>query len=213
MTMEMTKNTPNAVVLPANPWSRLATELDKYIGAPILKFTKDGQFALSDTDSIQDGTRCVARVDLVQTGWVKWLDGLIEKKVIGAVADGFTPPARDTLDDTDELCWDRDASGKLRDPWQFQMVLPVTRLDTDETLNFTTGSKGGLNAISKLIRTYGTRIGRGQGGLPVVELRADFYKHREYGKIYFPKFLITNWTEGDGAPMSVEQDLNDSVPY
>src|SRR5215475_10546987 len=100
-TTEMTKTTPGAVALPSNPWSALATELDKYIGAPLLKFTKDGQFALSDTDSIPDGIQCVARVDLVQTGWVKWRDGLIEKKVIGAVADGFVPPARDTLGDID----------------------------------------------------------------------------------------------------------------
>jgi len=208
-----TKITSNAVALSGNPWSAFATELDKYIGAPILKFTKDGQFALSDTDSIPDGTRCAAQVNLVQTGWVKWRDGQIEKRVVGAVADGFVPPARDTLGDTDESLWDRDPSGKPRDPWQFQMVLPVTRVDTGETVNFTTGSRGGLNAVNKLIRIYGSRVSRKQGGLPIVELKADFYKHREFGKIYFPKFTIVNWTDDRGQPMSVDQELNDQIPF
>ncbi len=207
------KVAPSALALPSNPWSEIATELDKVLGAPAVKFTKDGTFALSDTDSVPAGTRCVARIDLVQTGWVKWLDNLVVRRIMGLVAESFVPPARATLDDIEENNWPIDNKGKSRDPWQFQMVLPITRLDTDETLNFTTGSKGGLGAINKLIRTYGSRLARGGGGLPIVELRSDFYKHREYGKIFFPAFLITSWTDNGGKPLSVKDDLEDTIPF
>jgi hypothetical protein len=207
------RKTGARVATAGNPWSQLALELEKHLGASTLKFTKDGVFALSETESVPDGTKCVARVNLVQTGWKKWLENLVERTVIGAVADGFVPPTRAALGDTDENRWDRDASGTPRDPWRFCMVLPVTRLDTDETVNFVTGSKGGLNAVNKLIRTYGTRVARGQTGLPVVELKADFYKHREYGKIYYPKFLVTTWTDdGGGKPLPIDKDLNDQIP-
>src|SRR5260370_20530485 len=69
---QVAKATSGNVALASNPWSKLAAELDRVLGAPILKFAKDGRFALSDTDQVPDGTRCLARVDLVQIGWVKW---------------------------------------------------------------------------------------------------------------------------------------------
>ena len=105
------------------------------------------------------------------------------------------------------------STGKPRDPWQFTMALPIQRLDTDEGYTFTTGSKGGLNAVNSLIRTYGARINRGLSGLPVVELQAGSYKHREFGKIYYPKFTITTWTDDGSKPMPVDKDLNDEIPY
>jgi len=203
----------NAVAFPGNPWSQIAGELDKVLGAPILKFTKNGTYALSDTDEVSTGTRCIARVDLVQTGWVKWVDGAVAQRLMGPVAERYVPVPRRELGDDDETLWEVQPDGSRRDPWQFQMVLPVTRLDTEETFNFTVGSKGGLNAINKLIRTYGNRLAKDQSGLPIVELKADFYKHRTYGKIYFPALIIINWTDSDDKPMSVERDLEDAIPF
>jgi hypothetical protein len=34
--------------------------LSKYVGAPLLKFSKDGAFTVSDTESLPDGCREVA---------------------------------------------------------------------------------------------------------------------------------------------------------
>jgi hypothetical protein len=209
----LAKAEARAVAPADNPWSKLAAELDRVLGAPVLKYTKDGRFALSESDHVPDGTRCVARVDLIQTGWVKWRENAVADRRMGAVADSFVPPARDTLGDLEESDWETQPDGSKRDPWQFQMVLPIMRLDTDETFNFTSGSKGGLNAVSKLIRTYGNRLARGEGGLPIVELKADFYKHRVYGKIYFPQFVIGGWTGDDGKLQSVGEDFNDEVPF
>jgi hypothetical protein len=207
--VESTKSSSTAVAVPGNPWSQLAHELEKVIGVQIVKFTKQGEYAISETDLIPEGTRVVARVDLAQTGWVKWVDGAKVDTAMGAVADKFVPPARTSLDDADRSSWE----DPDRDPWQFNMEMPVTRLDTDETFKFTTGSKGGMNALGKLIRVFGTRLEKGQTGLPICVLKAGSYKHHEYGKIFYPVFEIVNWTDDGGKPMPVDKDLNDSIPF
>jgi hypothetical protein len=142
-----------------NPWIEIAAELDKFIGAPLLKFTKQGEFAISDIDNIPDGTRCVAHADEIDLGWVRWADGKPEERRVGRVADKFVPCPRDDLGDTDEQQWEMQDDGTRRDPWQFQMSVPVTRLDNQETYRFTTGSKGGLACVGRLTRVYG-RHGR-----------------------------------------------------
>jgi hypothetical protein len=213
-TKAVAKVANTSLPIASNPWTEISTELDKHLGAPIVKFSKDGQFLLSDIDTVPIGTRCVARVDLVQFGWCKWSDGAPVDRRIGLAAERYRPPLRADLGDTDQTQWEVQPDGSKRDPWQFQAVLPITRLDTDETFTFTTGSKGGLNCVNKLVRVYGTRVAKEAAGLPVVELKADFYKHRTYGKIYYPVLNIVMWTDdGGGKPLSVSADLNDEVPY
>src|SRR5262245_56911959 len=43
----------------SNPWIEIGAELDKYLGAPLLKLTKQGEFAISETDTIPEGARCI----------------------------------------------------------------------------------------------------------------------------------------------------------
>jgi hypothetical protein len=196
-----------------NPWIEIAAELDKFIGAPLLKFTKQGEFAISDIDNIPDGTRCVAHADEIDLGWVKWVDGRPEDRRVGRVADKFVPPKRDDLGDNDPQQWELQDDGTRRDVWQFQMSVPITRLDNQETYRFTTGSKGGLACIGKLTRTYGRRVSDEKvPGLPIVELKADHYKHRTYGKIFTPSMIVVGWTGEDGKPLSLAEELNDELP-
>src|SRR5262249_49021200 len=167
-------------------------------------------------DTIADGTRCVAHCDLMEIGWVKWADGKpTGDRKVGLVADGFIPPQKSELPDRDESLWEIGDDGKRRDPWAFQMSVPLTLLDAGgETYKFTAGSKGGLRCLSGLTRAYGKRVqAKGSAaGLPIVELQADSYKHREYGKIFFPVMHVINWTSTDGKPQSLTDDLNDDLP-
>ena len=49
----------NALVADGNnPWLDVSSELDKFVGAPFVRFTKQGEFAISDTESIPAGTCC-----------------------------------------------------------------------------------------------------------------------------------------------------------
>jgi hypothetical protein len=160
-----------------NPWIEVAAELDKFLGSPLCKFTKQGEFSISDIDSIPDGTLCVAHADEITLGWLLWTDGKPIDRRIGRIADKFVPLPRDELGDTDEQQWELQDDGTRRDPWQFQMTVPITRLDAGgETYNFTTGSKGGLGCLSKLNRAYGRRVQdvKVPGPLPAPHLRQNF---------------------------------------
>jgi hypothetical protein len=142
----------------SNPWLEVSAELDKVLGAPLLEFTKQGEFAVSDTESIPDGTRCIAHADEIELGWVKWVDGKPAERRMGRVGDKFVPVQRSDLGDTDEGRWEVQDDGSRRDPWQFQGSVPITRLDTGETYCFTSGSKGGLACVAKLTRVYGSHL-------------------------------------------------------
>jgi hypothetical protein len=212
----MIKQAANALAADnSNPWIEVSAEIDKVIGAPMCKFTKQGEFSISDIDNIPDGTRCIAHADQISLGWQRWEDGKPVERRIGLVADKFMPPKRDELGDTDERQWELQDDGTRRNPWQFQMMVPITRLDGGgETYNFTTGSKGGLACVSRLTRAYGRRVRDEKvPGLPVVELRADHYRHRTYGKIFYPVMHIVGWTGADGNPLSLADDLKDEIDF
>jgi len=198
----------------ANNWLEIGAELDKYLGAPLLKFTKQGEFAISDVDAIPVGTRCIAHCDLIELGYVRWADGKPTDRKVGLVADGFIPPQKGDLPDRDETTWEIQDDGTRRDPWSFQMAVPLTRLDAGgETYQFTVGSKGGLRCLSALTRTYGKRIADKKPGLPIVELQSDSYKHRTYGKIFFPVMHVVGWTGGHGKPESLSAEMSDAIPF
>jgi len=210
----MVKKAANVLVADvSNPWIEVGAELDKFLGAPMCKFTKQGEFSISDIDNIPDGTRCIAHADEIRLGWQEWMDGRPFDRCAGRVADGFVPPPRSELGNLDERQWELQDDGSRRDPLQFFMEVPITRLDAGgETYNFKTGTKGGLTCVSKLIRAYGRRVqDKKVPGLPIVELRADHYRHRTYGKIFFPVMHIVGWTDADGKPLSIADDLNDQI--
>jgi hypothetical protein len=197
----------------SNPWTEIGTELDKYLGAPLLKFNKQGEFALSDVDALADKTRCVAHCDLMEIGWVKWADGRPVDRKVGLIAEKFIPPQRHDLPDRDEDQWEIDDDGQRRDPWSFQMSVPVTMLtEGGETYKFTVGSKGGLRCLGALSRTYGRHVAAGKSGQPIVELCSDFYMHPKYKKIFFPVLHVVGWTGADGKPQTLAEDLDDSLP-
>jgi hypothetical protein len=198
----------------SNPWIEVSAELDKFIAAPFVRFSKQGEFAISDTEAIPAGTRCIAHADETMFGWRKWVDNKLVETRMGRVADRFVPAQRHELGDTDESQWELQDDGTRRDPWQFCASVPLTRLDTGESYVFSVSSKGGLRAVNGLTRTYGSRV-RAKGdaaGLPVAELRPDSYKHNRYGKIFFPVLHVVGWTGADGKPLSTSDDLEDAIP-
>jgi hypothetical protein len=161
----MVKKAANALTGDAsNAWIEISAELDKFLGAPLCKFTKQGEYSISDIDDIPDGTRCIAHADQISLGWQRWADGKVVERRIGLVVDKFVPPLRDALGDTDEQQWELQDDGTRRDPWQFQMTVPITRLDAGgEAYNFTTGSKGGLACLSRLTRALWAQGARREG--------------------------------------------------
>jgi hypothetical protein len=199
----------------SNPWTELSAELDRFVGAPFVKFSKAGDFEISESESIPAGTKVVGHADEAVIGWRKWLGSKLVETRAGRVADRFVPAPRASLGDTDERDWEVQDDGSRKDPWQFYAALPLGRCDTGEAYLFSTSSKGGLRAVNGVLRAYGQRV-RAKGdaaGLPIIELQPDSYKHRTFGKIFIPQLHVVGWTGADGKPLSAAADLEDEVRY
>ena len=197
-----------------NPWLQMASVAASGFGR-LLKFNK-GKWEVGD-DILPDGTKCVAHIDQLARGYVCFKDGRVADQRIGKIANGFKPPKREELPDSDQAGWlEKDASGRLRDPWCEQCYLALTRVDTGELFTFVTGSKGGIEAIAKLCGVYGRKLH--DGILPIVALQSTSYKHRQYGRIDKPELQIVGW---DGEPMAtpvqartdITADSDDEAPF
>jgi hypothetical protein len=92
------------------------------------------------------------------------------------------------------------------DPWVKQYFLPLEDLDTGALAIFVTGSEGGQEAIGRLCQIYA----RGsRKGLPIVELAADSYKSKRYGRIEIPDRRVIGWQP---PPDAVGHDSNGIGP-
>ena len=104
---------------------------------------------------------------------------------------------RNSLGDNDETLWEVRPDGSRMDPWMFTNSL--TLVDNEgEVYIYSTGSKGGLNAIGQLCKIYGQEYRQRPGQVPIIELANDFYIHNTYGKTYVPVFEVVGWTD-EGA--------------
>jgi len=146
----------------SNPWIEVSAELDKFVGAPFVRFSKQGEFEISDTETIPASTRCIAHADEIMFGWRKWSDNKVVETRMGRVADRYVPAQRKDLGDTDESQWemqddDTRRDPTRRDPWQFCATVPLTRATTrpgDLVVDPAAGSFVVLHAARELRRDF-----------------------------------------------------------
>ncbi|HEX2554221.1 MAG TPA: hypothetical protein VHL98_10995 [Microvirga sp.] len=170
-----------------------STSRNRIVG-DLLKFSKGEYTAGQNGDEVEEGTQLVANMDELMIGWVKWEDSKPVDMIMGRVAEGYVPPKRAELGDTDEDEWEVD-QGQPRDPWQLTNYLILKATDSDDLFTFATSSKGGLNAIGKLAGIFGKHMRQRPDQFPVIALNVDSYKHpnKAYGKIFTPKFDVVGW--------------------
>src|SRR5262249_27227213 len=142
LAIKETENLP-ATPAPENPYLKIAAEGGDNPGQ-LLKFVK-GKWMIGD-EQVAIGTEYVCYLNQAMRGWTKFEDNKATNRVIGKIADGFTPPERSELGDTDEAKWKRD-EGEPRDPWVHQYMLPMVSVDTGELITYVTGSEGGRIAV------------------------------------------------------------------
>jgi len=143
-----------AVTNGSSPVAAYLAEHGVGLGGTFFKFAKDGKFRkTSDDEEIPEGTRFVVIYDQIQGGWIKFMGkGNPPERKQGNLFDGFVPPDRETLGDTDESEWEVGLSGKPADPWQFQLLLPLQHVETGELYVFNTSSITGRRAVDNLIQ-------------------------------------------------------------
>jgi hypothetical protein len=178
-----------------DPYAEYADEVSSrpFVG-DLLRFTKHGEYkAGQDQYVVPEGTKMIVHMPSMKRGWVKWEDGMPVVHVMGLVAEGFRPPPREDLDDFDESQWG-ELNGRPIDPWQKTNHLLMC--DVEGSLyTFITSSKGGLSAVGQVSEAYATRRRMKPDEIPVIELLARSYTHKDYGETFAPTFKIIGWTK------------------
>jgi hypothetical protein len=194
---------------------KLAQEMQSSNLGKLLKFNK-GKYLVGD-DEVPAGTEMVAHVDQIARGWIKFHDNKVVDQRIGKAVDGFVMPDRSELGDNDKSQWERDPRGEERDPWVEQYYLPMEDTATGEVTVFVTGTHGGCDAITKLLNIF---VRNPRAGLPVIRLDVASYRHRTYGRIEKPDFVIVGRTGAPAAPAETiepagasSDDLDDEIPF
>jgi hypothetical protein len=175
----------------------------------LLKFNK-GRYYKGD-DEIAPGREYTAYVDQWVRGWVKFQDNKPTERKVGKAVDNFLVPDRDELGDDDPRQWEKDGTGKPRDPWSRQSYLPLEDAESGEYVVFVSSSQGGRSAVASLCSKSAQNP---QLGRPRVRLGVRSYKHREFGRIQTPDFIIVGWTdEAVTPPKTMAEELNDEIGF
>jgi hypothetical protein len=198
----------------ANPYTAYGDKVG--LRGTFLTF-KNGEFLYGQEGaSIPLGTRMVANMKGFRVGWRRWMDNKVMDDLTELLSDMIPQQPRSALGDMDSQMWERDLQGKARDPWQFTNILELVD-EQGEIFIYSTGAKGGINALGRLCKQYGNLFKQKPGMAPILELGADFYMHTEYGKTWVPVFKITGWADeatlATEEPETAEAVEDDDIPF
>jgi hypothetical protein len=157
------------------------------------------------------------------TGWVKWADGKPEDHRLVRILDYKGRIPREVLGDLDKNAWPTDDRGTPQDPWQPSDRILMRTMDTaEDLLTFVSGSRGGRNALARLMGKVARSVHyKDEGMCPVINLEADSYEHDTYGIVHVPEFKVIDWehwnremnTAKPKAITATADALNDSIPF
>ena len=209
----------------------LETEADNILAAAeedagfekLLKFIK-GKYYVGPKESRTEtplGSQFIAHASQWTKCWNKFADGKVSDRRMGKVAEGYVPPEREELGDTDQSKWEI-VDSKRRDPWSLHYILPMEEMERGEVFIFTTPSIGGHIAVSDLCKAYAKRAKKGLRGLPIVRLGATDMPTKAYGIVPRPDFIIEGWDDASGGGGVDEMkiidatsrgDMDDEIPF
>ena len=185
---------------PSNPFTAYGEAVThRNIVGELLKFSKGDWLVGQDNEEVKVGTQFVANMHELLVGWIRWQDNKPTDHIMGKVVDSYQPPRRSELGDTDSHEWEVDDRGDPRDPWQLSNYLLMKGMVDGELYTFTTGSKGGRDAIGDLSKDYGKVMAQHGDEFPVVAISVRSYEHpnKSYGRIKTPEFKIVGWVGRD----------------
>jgi hypothetical protein len=198
----------------ANPFEAYGDAASgRRIVGKLLKFSKGDYLAGQDGEDVALGKRFVAVMSQLATGWIKWENNAPAEHVMGLVVDGYVPPKRDTLGDTDEDAWDTDDRGEPRDPWQLSnYLILINPDDVGDQYTLATSSRGGIGAIGELCKAYGRHMREAPDEYPVIALGVGSYQHRDkqFGRIKFPILEVVGWVERAAFDAALETGGSDA---
>jgi len=182
-----------------DPYSSFGDDIQQSrIVGHLLKFTKFGEFvAGQDNVKIPLGTKMIAHMGQLLTGWQRWYDNKPVEQVMGLTSEAFKVPKREELGHLEKSEWEIDDNGKERDPWQRTIMLILKDVDSDEVYTFSTSSNGGLRSLIEMTqKKYAPHRRMQPDEYPILELGYGSYDHpnKQFGEIRYPTFKIVGWS-------------------
>ena len=183
----------------------------------ILKFKK-GNYLISEV-LVPLGTEFIAHPEGWTKCWTKFVNNEVVDRKPYRVAHGERPHEREDLGDLEQDKWPEGLDGKPADPWVYQDLLPLERLQSGEIVIFVTSSAGGRRAVADLCSAYAKRVAKKANcSQPIVKLTKAEMPTKKYGKVPRPHFEIVGWDElpgdeRDAAPRHSEDEFEDEIPF
>lgn len=173
-----------------------------------LKMDKAGHWVYgADENEVDADSSFIINPESYESGYICWKDGELVGEEM-AVA-GERQINQSELPDTGSK-------------WDAQVGFTLTGVEGPEegvVLQYKTSSRGGKQAISELLTKI---LAKGAAGsvdiCPIVELDCDFYKHKQYGKVYTPVLDVVEWVEipesstGNEVEEEVEEVEKEETP-
>jgi hypothetical protein len=213
----------NKVVLATNGGSLASAYLAQHgvgMSGTFFKFTKDGTFCkTSDGEELKEGTEFRVIYDQTQAGWIKFMGkGNPPERRMGAIFEGHNPPKREELGDTDQEEWDIDEmTGRPADPWQFQILMPMQRVQDGELFIFQTSSVTGRRACDNLVAACIRMQTTEADCYPIIKLRISGFQHRNerIGWVKTPAFERVGKSPKSDATVvqNADKQFNDDLPF
>jgi hypothetical protein len=208
------------VMTNVDPYAQLAASLAQPgMDCTQLKFSK-GRWLAGRDEQDAGGKLLLADLDNLMIGWRRWSDKRITDQAVGLVGEGFKPPRREDLGDMDDRQWERDSNGKPSDPWQFGFYIRLVDPETEEAFAWSATSNGARRVVGDLLNAFVRRRRKHpEACTPLIRLAADFYKHKDFGRVDIPKLEIVEWRASDTPPSlpapdgSDDAEMKDDIPF
>jgi hypothetical protein len=215
MANDVAKNGKNGTALTTgvvDPFEEFANEfgVQSHINGDLLKYTKHGVWKSGqEGETVDLGTRMLAYIPGTERGYVKWQNQKPVQHHVGLVEEGYKPPTREELGDTDESKWG-ELNGRKIDPWQMTIYLPMLD-EFGQLYTYSTSSKGGFGAIADVVKKYNARKIMRPGEIPIVQLQGRSYDHEDYGETFAPVLRVEGWAKTPKDFEDLKASLNGGV--
>ena len=167
---------------------------------PFLRLLKSGEWVYGADDiDIQTGSLWAVNPQSFSEGYINWGDGELLGEEMTAMVG------------TPIILGDLPIIAGSQRGWQKQLgfqLLCLNGEDEGTQVLFKSSSKGGIKAIRTLMTTVVAQIAVDPANIvPVMPLSQGSYKHKTYGRIYFPVFEVKEWTPMNNTAPVVDVDL------
>ena len=171
-------------------------------GLPFFRLMKSGVYVYGAEDiEMEQGSHWAINPYSLMHGFACWGQGeMLDEQM---VPFNQPPPNKASLPD-------------LGFPWEQQVAMQIMCLDGEdagETALYKGTSTGLRNATKELINQLIAQLQSDKVNIvPVVRFESEWYKHKEYGQIYYPVFDLTQFIPMDDPTLqAAESDTVDAA--